>query len=106
MNTINLNKEALEIVENGVNVGIAAVWRHHLYNHFNIYGADRIMTKKEKFDRSYVDISISEILKKYGYSINDIKDVLDTLWKKQKTNYNYYLLAILYVDIYIKVGKQ
>ena len=99
MNTINLAKEAKSLVlDCEVRPGVAAVWHMALKQHFELYGADRIMTKKLDFDKSYLDIYINTILSKYGGKLSDVKKDLDKLWNKSKTNYDYFLQTIFFVS--------
>lgn len=99
MNQINLSKEAKDLViMHGIRPGIAAVWHDTLKQHFELYGANRMMTQKVEFDRHYLDMYVDQILKNYGGKIEDVKSDMDNMWKKQKTNYAYYLLVMVFVS--------
>jgi len=99
MNTVNLAKEAKSLVlDCEVRPGVAAVWHMALKQHFELYGADRIMTDKEEFDKHYLDMYIGKILEHYNGNIKDVKKDLDRLWKQSKTNYDYFLKTIFFVS--------
>ncbi len=106
MNTINLSKEAKSLVECDVRPGVAAVWYEALKTHFQYYGADRIMTDKEEFDKHYLDMYIGKILEHYNGNIKDVKKDLDRVWKQSKTNYDYFLKTIFFVSKAIDITQK
>ena len=99
MNTINLSKEAKSlVVECDIRPGIAAVWHDSLKLHFDTYGAQRMMTEKNTFDKSYLDMFIGKILKHYNGKITDVEKELNKVWNKSNTNYDYFLKSIFFIS--------
>ena len=101
MTQINLSKEAKDLVKYGIRPGVAMVWHDTLRQHFDAYGANRMMVEKVEFDRAYLDMYIDMVLKNYGGKIQDVKKDLDRVWEKSKTNYDYFLKTIFFLSMAI-----
>ena len=99
MSKINLSKEAKSLVlDCNVKSGVAAVWYYALKEHFELYGADRMMLEKQSTDRVYLDIFTEQILKSYNLKSKQVMKGLDIVWKESKSNFDYFLTCILTIS--------